>query len=106
MASLLRGEADVPSLAKHSSPTTRMRVPPLANVHFEEGHWGTDLLVVDANDKPGLLLSITLALSKENVTIAWSDVMTASGRARDEFHLLELMAHGFPNPGRPRSSSA
>jgi len=90
MASLLRGEADVPSLAKHSSPTTRMRAPPLANVHFEEGHWGTDLLVVDANDQPGLLLSITLALSKEKVTIAWSDVMTVSGRARDEFHLLEL----------------
>jgi UTP:GlnB (protein PII) uridylyltransferase len=86
IAALLRGELDVPALAPRTTPTERPVAPHVTDVHFDE-QAATDLLVVDANDRPGLLSAITTAITAEDVLIVWSSVTTASGRAHDEFRV-------------------
>jgi UTP:GlnB (protein PII) uridylyltransferase len=53
----------------------------------EPGH---DLLVVEALDRPGLLLMLTLTLHRAKLNITRSSVTTAGDRARDEFEVSEL----------------
>jgi UTP:GlnB (protein PII) uridylyltransferase len=48
---------------------------------------GSYVLIVEALDCPGLLLSISLALHREGVQILGSDVRTEAGLARDCFEL-------------------
>jgi UTP:GlnB (protein PII) uridylyltransferase len=89
--SLLCGEADVEALAKRASPTLPPLGKPTTLVRFEDGSVsdGGDVLVVEADDHPGLLLAITSSLFRRNVRILGSDVLTVAGRARDLFHLME-----------------
>ncbi len=54
---------------------------------------GQSVLVVQAPDSPGLLLSVTRALSAQGVSIAASDVRTTDGVAHDRF---TLQRDGFP----------
>jgi UTP:GlnB (protein PII) uridylyltransferase len=85
---LLRGETDVEWLERRASPTSRPASGPTTYVHFHEGEQA-DLLVVESTDRPGLLLTITLELHREGLTIIRSNVITLGNRARDEFEVLE-----------------
>jgi UTP:GlnB (protein PII) uridylyltransferase len=56
---------------------------------------GEVVLVVEALDCPGLLLSITLALHREGIEITSSDVRTEGRIARDSFVLVGPGAKPF-----------
>lgn len=87
--SLLRGEIDVPFLEKRAAQTSRpLGAPPVA-VYFENSR-DTDLLIVEAGDRPGLLLAISLTIFRERMTIVRSHVTTFAATARDEFELAEV----------------
>lgn len=87
---LLLGRTTLQDLARNAAPTT----PPLGasrpthpRVDFASNEM--DLLVVESRDRSGLLLSITLALASERLTILSSTVKTSGGVARDQFVLAE-----------------
>lgn len=97
--SMLNGETDVEWLTRRARPTSRIalvkRDPSAAaedgtsRVHFADEP-GRDVLVVETTDRPGLLLTLTLALHCADVNILRSSVSTAVERARDEFEISEL----------------
>jgi UTP:GlnB (protein PII) uridylyltransferase len=89
MELLLRGEIDVPSLEKRSAQTSRPLGAPPVTVYFEDSR-NTDLLIVEAGDRPGLLLAISLTIFRERLTIVRSHVTTFAATARDEFELAEV----------------
>jgi UTP:GlnB (protein PII) uridylyltransferase len=61
-------------------------------VTFDQGASSSDLavLTVETFDRPGLLLTITLALFRAQVQIVASDAKTENGRVIDRFMLAEL----------------
>jgi UTP:GlnB (protein PII) uridylyltransferase len=73
--------------ASTAPPPGNAQAPELA-VYFMET--GSDVLVVESTDRRGLLLSITLAVFQEGLSIIASDVTTMEGMARDEFLITEL----------------
>ncbi len=85
--SLLRGEVTVTSLEKRAAPTSRPGRARPVSVRFDGA---TDVLVVEAPDRPGLLLAISLAIFRERLTIVRSHVSTVSEHARDEFELAQV----------------
>lgn len=86
--SLLRGETSVSRLERHGAETSRPSGGPPTAVYFADSE--PDLLRVETNDRPGLLLAVTLAIFKEHLSIVRSHVTTIAGTARDEFHIAEL----------------
>jgi UTP:GlnB (protein PII) uridylyltransferase len=73
-------------------PGTRPRLlgastPPRVFFNSSALRRGEYVLIVEALDCPGLLLSISLALHREGVQIKSSDVRTEAGLARDCFEL-------------------
>jgi UTP:GlnB (protein PII) uridylyltransferase len=87
--SLLRGEADIETVARRGEPTARPNGAPPPDIRFGAGQGDTDRLIVDAQDRPGLLLTITLALHRKGVRIVRSEVLTLAQQAHDEFELLD-----------------
>jgi [protein-PII] uridylyltransferase len=85
---LLRGRIDIGSLSKQAAQTSRPASSPAAVVYFDDARGG-DLLIVEAEDRPGLLLAITLTIFREGLTITRSHVTTFADIARDEFDLAE-----------------
>ncbi len=83
---LLAGSLDALSLERKNAAPRSSRPPPFS-VHFEGT---TDVLVVNAPDRPGLLLAISLAIFRERLTIVRSHVTTVAAEARDEFELAEI----------------
>jgi UTP:GlnB (protein PII) uridylyltransferase len=90
IVSLLMGETDVSFLEKRAQPTTRPMGTPPPEVYFDDATGEADFLIVDADDRPGLLSSITSVLYREGVGILLSEVMTVAGRARDGFRVVDL----------------
>lgn len=85
--SVLRGEISMASLQRSAAPTARPgRLPPVS-VWFDGSG---DVLIVEARDRPGLLLAISLAIFRERLTIVRSHVSTVATSARDEFELAEI----------------
>jgi UTP:GlnB (protein PII) uridylyltransferase len=89
MTSLLRGDTDIQSLAPRPAQSVRIRRRSRIEVHFDDRRGEADRFTVDADDRPGLLLAITTALFNERVSIQGAEVLTAEGRAHDEFDVLE-----------------
>jgi [protein-PII] uridylyltransferase len=89
MESLLRGETEVSSLEKRAADTVRPPRAPAPVVYFD-AESPSDLLVVEAGDRPGLLLAISLTIFRERLSIVRSHVTTSAATAKDEFELAEL----------------
>jgi [protein-PII] uridylyltransferase len=89
MDALLRGHIDVQSLEKRAAQTSRPLAAPPVSVYFDETP-GRDLMIVEAGDRPGLLLAISLTIFREGLTIVRSHVTTFAATARDEFELAEV----------------
>jgi len=87
--SLLRGDTDVATLEKHAAKTSRPPHGPATAVYFAEVP-EADVLVVETRDRPGLLLSITLALHRAGTSVLRSSVTTFAGVARDEFEVVHV----------------
>ncbi|HVU03232.1 MAG TPA: hypothetical protein VHE30_15835 [Polyangiaceae bacterium] len=86
--SLLRGEIDVQTLENRAAQTSRPKGAPPVVVYFDDRS-PTDLMIVEAGDRPGLLLAISLTIFREKLTIVRSHVTTFAATARDEFELAE-----------------
>jgi UTP:GlnB (protein PII) uridylyltransferase len=89
LVGVLRGKIDLRTLRNRAVPTWRPSTRPETTVYFEGESDDADHLMVETDDQPGLLASITNALFKANVSIVWSNVATIAGRVRDEFHLRD-----------------
>lgn len=86
--SLLSGETSVSRLERQGAETSRPPTGPPTAVYFAD--FEPNLLRVEAADRPGLLLAVTLAIFKERLSIVRSHVTTIGGIARDEFQIAEL----------------
>jgi UTP:GlnB (protein PII) uridylyltransferase len=83
---LLQGDVELKTLAPHTLPASRPAGPGPCEVRFDP-EATSDRLIVDAQDRPGLLSAITSALARESALVVWSKVVTLAGRAHDEFIL-------------------
>lgn len=86
---VLKGRIEVRSLLKKASPTWRPAPRSQNGVRFDISIDGPDRLLIETDDRRGLLASVTAALFELGLRITWSDVATTGGRVRDLFHLVE-----------------
>jgi len=113
IAGLLGKDTDVEWLARRSSPTSRLRpvvagtapAAPTARAAFlaDRDH---DVLVVETEDRPNLLLAITLALYRRRLNIAHSNVATLGTLARDDFVLTEFDGSRLTEPRKREALGA
>jgi len=71
---------------------------PFARVFFETQplRAGNYVLVVEALDFPGLLLSVARALHRENLDILGSDIRTEGARVHDRFTVADTLGEPLP----------
>jgi [protein-PII] uridylyltransferase len=90
LSAILAGRISVEEIASRA-PAVSAGAEPAIGVHFgevdEDGH---AVLVVEAPDRPGMLLTITFELFKQGAQIVRSLVRTVEGRAFNEFELAEF----------------
>jgi UTP:GlnB (protein PII) uridylyltransferase len=96
--SLLAGETDVTTLARHAADTARPMLAPPPAAYFDPET--PNLLIVETADRPGLLLALTLTIFGERMSIVRSHVTTVAGIARDQFELAELDGTPLLEPRR------
>jgi UTP:GlnB (protein PII) uridylyltransferase len=103
LESLFQGETHAERLLQRHAPT----LPPGAQAPSEVTFADEDaaaILLVEARDRPGLLATITAALTEASACIVDSEIVTVNGRARDRFQLTE--AGGEPLSGSRREAIA
>ncbi len=98
MIALLRGELPVERLERHAADTSRPSKRPETAIYFHSTE--PDLLLVETQDHPGLLLDITLTIFRERLSIIRSHITTIAGVARDEFQLAEIDGSELSEPRR------
>jgi UTP:GlnB (protein PII) uridylyltransferase len=90
LSALLRGETDLGAVIERASliPTPSR---PSIGVGFAShpNDDGAILLTVEADDRPGLLMTITTALFGEQVSVVHSEVTTSGKRAQGRFLMLD-----------------
>jgi [protein-PII] uridylyltransferase len=90
LCAILTGRVSVDDIAS-SRATSMPAGDPMLGVRFGEvDPRGNAALVVEAPDRPGILLTITFALFKQGAQIVRSLVRTVEGRAFNEFELTEF----------------
>jgi [protein-PII] uridylyltransferase len=86
--SLVRGRATFDGAVEHARA---IKASSRTRVRFErDARDGATLLLVEAYDRPGLLLEVSRTLFREGVQIVGSHVTTHDGHAVDRFHVSEL----------------
>jgi UTP:GlnB (protein PII) uridylyltransferase len=93
LESLFRGETTADRLLQRSAPTLPPGAQAAPEVTFADDDESA-ILLVEARDRPGLLATITSALTETGAQIVDSEIVTVDGRARDRFRLTE--ADGKP----------
>ncbi len=103
LESLFQGETGAERLLQRNAPT----LPPGPQASPEVTFADDDddaILLVEARDRPGLLATITSALSEASARIVDSEIVTVEGRVRNRFQLTE--ADGKPLSGPRRLAIA
>ena len=103
LEALFAGETRADRLLQRNAPTLRPGPQAAPEVTFADDD-GASILLVEARDRPGLLATITSALTEASVCIVDSEIVTVDGRARDRFQLTE--AGGEPLTGSRRDAIA
>jgi [protein-PII] uridylyltransferase len=86
---LVRGQASFEGAV--SFARARRAAEATTRVRFErDAQHGVTLLLVEAVDRPGLLLVVSRTLFEQRVQIVGSHVMTQEGRVLDRFQVTEL----------------
>jgi UTP:GlnB (protein PII) uridylyltransferase len=65
------------------------------SVFFEADQAGKAVLAVQTPDRPGLLLTISRTLFRQDAQVLHSEVKTEGGRALDRFHLVDSDGKGL-----------
>jgi UTP:GlnB (protein PII) uridylyltransferase len=96
LGALLKGETDLGAVIERVSsiPSSPTRSAVEVGFASHPNDDGALLLIVEADDRPGLLMAITTALFAEKVSAVHSEVTTSGKRARGKFQILE--ASGEP----------
>jgi [protein-PII] uridylyltransferase len=90
LSAILAGRISVEEIASRK-PSTPSAADPAVRVQFGEvDEDGRAVLVVEAPDRPGMLLTITFELFKHGAQIVRSLVRTVDGGAFNEFELAEF----------------
>jgi [protein-PII] uridylyltransferase len=90
LGAILAGRISVEDIASRTSPTVA-ETDAGVDVHYGgEDEAGRAVLVVEAADRPGVLLTITFELFKQGAQIVRSLVRTVEGRAFNQFELAEF----------------
>jgi UTP:GlnB (protein PII) uridylyltransferase len=101
LGELVEGTLDLDTAMRRAARPSGPKTPARTSVRFADGSsTGIAVLVVETEDRPGLLLKITKTLFESRVQIARSDVKTDGGRVFDRFHVVEF--DGAPIPPRRR----
>lgn len=88
LESLFSGETDPEELLQRHAPTLPPGPQASAEVTFADDD-AAAILLVEARDRPGLLATITTALTEASARIVDSEIVTVDGRVRDRFQLTE-----------------
>ncbi len=102
LGDLLTGHALASTLLARSIVDTPPSVRGMTSVRFEPDQDGRAVLVVEAYDRPGLLLTISRALFCLDLQVVSSDVQTSQGRVLDRFYLVDFDGRTIPEPRRAR----
>jgi [protein-PII] uridylyltransferase len=104
---LVAGSLDVEWVIKRASPEAdRKSIAPSGTwVRFETEEDGSLVLLVDTNDRPALLLTITRCLFGLCLRITASDLQSLRGRVHNRFYVAELDG-GAPDASRQRAIEA
>jgi [protein-PII] uridylyltransferase len=90
LSAILSGSISVEQIASHTRPSPPSDDPRVV-VRFDDvDEEGLAALFVEAPDRPGMLLTITLEVFQHGAQIVRSLVRTASGRAFNHFELSEF----------------
>jgi [protein-PII] uridylyltransferase len=90
LGAILAGRISVEDIASRTSAAPA-RTDSGVDVHYGgEDEGGRAVLVVEAPDRPGVLLTITFELFKQGAQIVRSLVRTVEGRAFNQFELAEF----------------
>jgi [protein-PII] uridylyltransferase len=90
LGAILAGRISVEDIASRT-PATAVPSNAGAEVNYgEEDEVGRAVLLVEAPDRPGVLLTITFELFKQGAQIVRSLVRTVEGRAFNQFELAEF----------------
>jgi [protein-PII] uridylyltransferase len=103
LEALFAGETRADTLLQRNAPTLRPGPQAPPDVTFADDD-GSSILLVEARDRPGLLATITAAVTEASACIVDSEIVTVDGRARDRFQLTE--ADGDPLTGPRRDAIA
>ena len=94
LSALVQGTTTVDDVAARAARARRTRAAGGTRVRFEgDGDAGKDglaVLVIEAWDRPGLLLAMTRSLFEQRVQIMRSEIKTIEGRALNRFELAEF----------------
>jgi [protein-PII] uridylyltransferase len=94
LSAILSGSISVEEIAAQTPRTPAQRPQGVAGeivVRFEEGdEQGLSQLIVEAADRPGILLAISLEIFQQGAQIVRSLVRSAGGRAFNHFELVEF----------------
>jgi [protein-PII] uridylyltransferase len=101
LSAILSGSISVEHIAART-PTVPPPADESVHVRFEDAdEGGLAVLIVDAPDRPGMLLTIALELFQHGAQIVRSLVRTVDGRAFNRFELAEFS--GAPLTGERRA---
>ena len=93
LGALVQGTTTVDDVAARAARARRTRAAGGTRVRFEDGKDEKDglaVLVIEAWDRPGLLLAMTRSLFEQRVQIMRSEIRTIEGRALNRFELAEF----------------
>jgi [protein-PII] uridylyltransferase len=91
LSAILSGSISVEQIASRTPTSPPASGDPTVIVRFQDvDEAGLAVLLVEAPDRPGMLLTITLELFQQGAQIVRSLVRTADGRAFNRFELAEF----------------
>jgi UTP:GlnB (protein PII) uridylyltransferase len=99
LEALFAGETRADKVLQRNAPTLRPGPQAAPEVTFADDD-GASILLVEARDRPGLLATITAALTEASACIVDSEIVTVDGRARDRFQLTEAGGDALTPPRR------
>ena len=106
LSAILAGSVSVAEIALQSSPSSPAGDMLVVVAYDPIDEEGRAVLLVEAPDRPGMLLTITRELFQQGAQIARSLVRTADGRAYNRFELSEFSGHALSPDRREQVRAA
>lgn len=106
LSAILAGTISIEEIASRTAPSSPL-ADPRVDVRFDPSDEdGRAVMLVEAPDRPGMLLTITRELFQHGAQIARSLVRTADGRAYNRFELSEFSGQALSAERREQIRAA